>query len=194
MYSWTGLLVTDISTSLQKSPSQWTDGDVYKDDLTTITDNMMPLSSTCRQIDNHQESFSEYNSRRWLCSNFYHAVYTRQVKLLLDVSFFLHHMSGYSQPQFLPQHFIILWRLLRLDFSKVYIHLEIKNNNITLFIVATTDKVEKGYIRELTQQRRRRLRKRHLKSEVALFQTVSRLFDLVHFVKCCPWIFSGSEL
>ena len=54
------------------------------------------------------------------------AMYLRQVKLLLDVSLFLHHMSGYSQPQFLPQHFIIFWRLLCLDFSKVYIHLEIK--------------------------------------------------------------------
>ena len=39
-------------------------------------------------------------------------------------------------------------------------------------------------VRELWQQRRRRLRKRHLKSEVALLQTLSRLFHLVHFVKC----------
>ena len=34
------------------------------------------------------------------------------------------------------------------------------------------------------QQQRRRLRKRHLKSEVALPQTLSRLFHLVQFVKC----------
>ena len=27
-------------------------------DLTTITDNMMPFRSTCRQIDNYQEPFS----------------------------------------------------------------------------------------------------------------------------------------
>ena len=38
--------------------------------------------------------------------------------------------------------------------------------------------------RELEQQRQRRLRKRHLKSEVALLQTLSRLFHLVQFVKC----------
>ena len=38
--------------------------------------------------------------------------------------------------------------------------------------------------RELNQQRRRRLRKRHLWSEFALHQTLSRLFHLVQFVKC----------
>ena len=38
--------------------------------------------------------------------------------------------------------------------------------------------------RERKQHRRRRLRKRHLKSEVALLQTLSRLFHLVQFVKC----------
>ena len=37
---------------------------------------------------------------------------------------------------------------------------------------------------ELKQQRRRRLRKRHVKSEFALLQTLSRLFLLVQFVKC----------
>ena len=37
---------------------------------------------------------------------------------------------------------------------------------------------------ELRQQRRRRPRIRHLKSEVSLLQTLSRLFHLVHFVKC----------
>ena len=39
-------------------------------------------------------------------------------------------------------------------------------------------------IRELQQQRRRRLRKRHLKSDFALLQILSRLFQLVQFVKC----------
>ena len=38
--------------------------------------------------------------------------------------------------------------------------------------------------RELEQQRQWRLRKRHLKSEVVLLQTLSRLFHLVQFVKC----------
>ena len=34
------------------------------------------------------------------------------------------------------------------------------------------------------QPRRRRLRKRHLKTYFALSQTLSRLFQLVQFVKC----------
>ena len=38
--------------------------------------------------------------------------------------------------------------------------------------------------REFKQQRQRRLQKRHLKSEVTLLQTLSRLFHLVQFVKC----------
>ena len=36
----------------------------------------------------------------------------------------------------------------------------------------------------LEQQRRRRLRNCHLKSEVALLQTLSRLFHLIQFVEC----------
>ena len=40
------------------------------------------------------------------------------------------------------------------------------------------------HIRELKQKRRRRLRKGHSKSEVALLQTLSRLFHLIYFVKC----------
>ena len=39
------------------------------------------------------------------------------------------------------------------------------------------------HIREPMQQRGRRLRKRHLQSEVALRQTLLRLFHLVQFVK-----------
>ena len=38
--------------------------------------------------------------------------------------------------------------------------------------------------RELKQQRRWRLQKRHLKSEFAPLQTLSRLFHLLYFVKC----------
>ena len=45
------------------------------------------------------------------------------------------------------------------------------------FDVLVTVRVDK-------QQRRRRLRKRHLKSEFALLQTLSRLLHLVYFVKC----------
>ena len=43
----------------------------------------------------------------------------------------------------------------------------------------------KYYNRELKQQQRRRLRKRHLKSEFVLLQTLQRVFHLVQFVKCC---------
>ena len=37
---------------------------------------------------------------------------------------------------------------------------------------------------DLKQQQRPQLRRPHLKSEVALLQTLSRLFHVVHFVKC----------
>ena len=47
---------------------------------------------------------------------------------------------------------------------------------------------EKGN-RELKQRGRRRLWKRHLKSEFALLQTLSRLFHLVSFVKCGQIVF-----
>ena len=39
-------------------------------------------------------------------------------------------------------------------------------------------------IKELKKQRPRRPRKHHLKSEFALLQTLSHLFQLVRFVKC----------
>ena len=45
-------------------------------------------------------------------------------------------------------------------------------------------------IRELKQHRRRRQRKLHLKSEVALLQTLWRLYHLVQFVECWQF-FSG---
>ena len=41
-----------------------------------------------------------------------------------------------------------------------------------------------GVSRERKQQRRQQLRKRHLKSEFALLQSLSRFFHLVQFVKC----------
>ena len=48
-------------------------------------------------------------------------------------------------------------------------------------------------VREFKQQQRRRLRKRHLKSDVALLQTLSRLFHLAQFVKSWQFFFSGVE-
>ena len=47
--------------------------------------------------------------------------------------------------------------------------------------------------REVKQQRRRRLRKRHLKSGLALLQTLSRLFHVVQFVKCWPYFLELSS-
>ena len=45
--------------------------------------------------------------------------------------------------------------------------------------------VNMNYNRELKQQQQqRRLRKRHLKSEFVLLQTLQRVFHLVQFVKC----------
>ena len=45
-------------------------------------------------------------------------------------------------------------------------------------------KITSPFIRELKQQRRRRLRKRHIKSGLALLQTLSHLFQLVQLAKC----------
>ena len=45
-------------------------------------------------------------------------------------------------------------------------------------------KITSPFIRELKQQRRRRLRKRHIKSGFALLQILSHLFQLVQLVKC----------
>ena len=61
-------------------------------------------------------------------------------------------------------------------------------------------KLSSRHSRELKQQRRQRLPKRHLKSEVALLQTLSLLFHLVQFVKCwqfflelnSKWIYRSS--
>ena len=47
-------------------------------------------------------------------------------------------------------------------------------------------------VRAFKQQQRRRLRKRYLKSDVALLQTLSRLFHLAQFVK--SWQFFFLEL
>ena len=46
------------------------------------------------------------------------------------------------------------------------------------------------WILVIKQQRRRQRRNRHLKSEFVLLQTVSRLFNLIQFVKCWQF-FSG---
>ena len=45
-------------------------------------------------------------------------------------------------------------------------------------------RILRSLFRQLKQQRRLQLPKRHLKSEVALLETLSRLIHLVQFVKC----------
>ena len=59
--------------------------------------------------------------------------------------------------------------------------------NLLLFLCSLCRR-PRGIFRELKQQQRWRLQKRHLKSEFALPQTLSRLFHLVQFIKC--WQFS----
>ena len=47
-------------------------------------------------------------------------------------------------------------------------------------------------VREFKQQQWRRLRKRHLKSDVALLQTLSRLFRLAQFEESRCLLFTSS--
>ena len=70
--------------------------------------------------------------------------------------------------------------------------LELIQFNLSLTVTLGTE--ERGRCRdnrEFKQQGCQRRRKRHFKSEFALLQTLSRLFDIVQFVKC--WQFSGGE-
>ena len=64
------------------------------------------------------------------------------------------------------------------------IFLQKKNNNKFLSLGGSWLVLNK----ELKQHRRRRLRKRLLKSEVALLQTLSHLFHVVQSVKCWHFI------
>ena len=76
------------------------------------------------------------------------------------------------------------------------------SNKLSLPTVFYTLQRNKCIIRELKHQRRRQLRKRSLKSEFALLQTLSRLFYLVQFVKCgriflklnSKWILNSTEV
>ena len=67
-----------------------------------------------------------------------------------------------------------------------YIHSLLKFRAAWLWVSGdmTFERLDRLPNRELKQQRRRRLRQRPLKSEVALLQSLSRLFHFVYFVKC----------
>lgn len=70
--------------------------------------------------------------------------------LLLDISFFLYHVSRDSEPQFLSQHFIVLWWLLSLNFSKLDINLKNENKQIRETKQKTKSKTKSGHKRSFT--------------------------------------------
>ena len=84
------------------------------------------------------------------------------------------------------------------NLTRLFVHKEPLNSfalfNFNFFIgfsFFSTELLHKPIPTE--QQQRRRLRKRHLKSEFTLLQTLSRLFHLVQFVKLMLAIFSRVE-
>ena len=80
----------------------------------------------------------------------------------------------------------ILWSWILEIKSKFRLVVVLLIQPIAIFMFSLLS--HRGIVRELKQQRPWRLRKRHLKSEFALPQTLSRLFHLVQFIKC--WQFS----
>ena len=88
--------------------------------------------------------------------------------------------------------------MMHFDITATQFHVQPRNKEETslhhVAIVAKFPDLTKPWScnRELQQQQQRRLRKRQLKSVLALLHTLSHLFHLVQFVKC--WrIFSGVE-
>ena len=63
-------------------------------------------------------------------------------------------------------------------------HLSVVRRHFICLVSLLQSHVACRNIRELEQQRRQQLRKRHLKKEFALTQTLLLLFHLVYFVKC----------
>ena len=67
--------------------------------------------------------------------------------------------------------------------------------DLTNFISAIKfESARRHFLKELKQQRWRRLRKRHLKGDVARLQTLSRFFHLVIKIRQMLAIFSGVQL
>ena len=76
-------------------------------------------------------------------------------------------------------------------FDALYLNVKVFCSKVLTTIRVVDNWPTSSNIRELQQQRRRQQRKRHLKSEVALLQTLSRLFHLVQFVKYWQFFFGG---
>ena len=81
-------------------------------------------------------------------------------------------------------HLLILFTSFLCHQNHSYTVLNAKNLQTSIISDTTRNAHLFGNIRQFIQRLRRRLRKRHLKSEFALPQTWSHLFHLVKFVKC----------
>ena len=76
-------------------------------------------------------------------------------------------------------HLVILQNFITLNAHDIAIALPVRHNCVA---VDRQYSEQSEINRELKQ--RRRLRKRHLKSEFALLQKIKRLFHFVQFVRC----------
>ena len=76
-------------------------------------------------------------------------------------------------------HLVILQNIITLNAHDIAIAMPVRQNCVA---VDRQYSEQSEINRELKQ--RRRLRKRHLKSEFALLQKIKRLFHFVQFVRC----------
>ena len=76
-------------------------------------------------------------------------------------------------------HLVILQNIITLNPHDIAISMPVRHNCVA---VDRQYSEQSEINRELKQ--RRRLRKRHLKSEFALLQKIKRLFHFVQFVRC----------
>ena len=76
-------------------------------------------------------------------------------------------------------HLVILQNIITLNAHDIAISMPVRHNCVA---VDRQYSEQSEINRELKQ--RRRLRKRHLKSEFALLQKIKRLFHFVQFVRC----------
>ena len=76
-------------------------------------------------------------------------------------------------------HLVILQNIITLNAHDIAIAMPVRHNCVA---VDRQYSEQSEINRELKQ--RRRLRKRHLKSEFALLQKIKRLFHFVQFVRC----------
>ena len=76
-------------------------------------------------------------------------------------------------------HLVILQNIITLNAHDIAIAMPVRHNCVA---VDRQYSEQSEINRELKQ--RRRLRKRHLKSEFALLQKIKRLFHFIQFVRC----------